>query len=132
MTSGTRDLAPEREAEGLSANRVIISVVYVRYWGPIESRSMCGIAGYSLSSESPVERTLAAQALLAGIAERGADAVGYAVRGPGEAIDVTKLRGGASAFTRRDRDIAGDGSGAHPRSGLHGPPRDRGDRKSVV
>ena len=42
---------------------------------------MCGIAGYSLGLESPVERTLAAQALLAGIAERGADAVGYASRG---------------------------------------------------
>jgi len=29
MTSGTRDLGPEREAEGLSTNRVIISVVYL-------------------------------------------------------------------------------------------------------
>ena len=45
---------------------------------------MCGIAGYSLSPESRVDRTLAAQALLAGIAERGADAVGYAYRGAGE------------------------------------------------
>jgi glucosamine 6-phosphate synthetase-like amidotransferase/phosphosugar isomerase protein len=44
-----------------------------------------------------VERTLAAQALLAGISERGADAVGYAYRAQGE-IDVTKLRGGASAL----------------------------------
>ena len=44
---------------------------------------MCGIAGYSLSSCSAVDRTLAAQSLLAGIAERGADAVGYAYRGPG-------------------------------------------------
>jgi glucosamine 6-phosphate synthetase-like amidotransferase/phosphosugar isomerase protein len=59
---------------------------------------MCGIAGYSLSPDSPVERTLAAQALLAGIAERGADAVGYASRGPGESVSVTKLRGGASAL----------------------------------
>ena len=42
---------------------------------------MCGIAGYSLSPDSQLERTLAAQALLAGIAERGADAVGYASRG---------------------------------------------------
>ncbi len=39
---------------------------------------MCGIAGYSLSRRSGVGRTLAAQALLAGIADRGADAVGYA------------------------------------------------------
>jgi glucosamine 6-phosphate synthetase-like amidotransferase/phosphosugar isomerase protein len=59
---------------------------------------MCGIAGYSLSPESPLERTLAAQALLAGIAERGADAVGYASRGADGVIQVTKLRGGASAL----------------------------------
>ena len=48
---------------------------------------MCGIAGYSLSSDSSVDRTLAAQALLAGIAERGADAVGYAFRSGDEAVD---------------------------------------------
>ncbi len=59
---------------------------------------MCGIAGYSLSPESPARRTLAAQALLAGIAERGADAVGYAARSATGAIEVTKLRGGASAL----------------------------------
>jgi glucosamine 6-phosphate synthetase-like amidotransferase/phosphosugar isomerase protein len=59
---------------------------------------MCGIAGYSLSPDSPVERTLAAQALLAGIAERGADAVGYASRGADGTVGVTKLRGGASAL----------------------------------
>jgi len=59
---------------------------------------MCGIAGYSLSPESPVARTLAAQALLAGIAERGADAVGYATRGPDGAVAVTKRRTGASAL----------------------------------
>ena len=41
---------------------------------------MCGIAGYSLSSRSTVDRTLVAQSLLAAIAERGADAVGYAYR----------------------------------------------------
>ena len=43
---------------------------------------MCGIGGYSLSPRSAVDRTLAAQSLLAGIAERGADAVGYAYRLP--------------------------------------------------
>ena len=59
---------------------------------------MCGIAGYSVSTESAVERTLAAQALLAGIAERGADAVGYASRDSEEPVSVTKLRGGASAL----------------------------------
>src|SRR5262245_41844007 len=59
---------------------------------------MCGIAGFSLSSDSDVDRTLAAQALLAGIADRGADAVGYAHRGGSGEVRVTKLRGGASAL----------------------------------
>ena len=49
---------------------------------------MCGIAGYSLSSRSRIDRTLAAQSLLAGIAERGADAVGYAYRCPGAEVPV--------------------------------------------
>ena len=57
---------------------------------------MCGIAGYSLSHESSVQRTLAAQALLAGIAERGADAVGYAHRGSSRSVTVHKRRSGAS------------------------------------
>lgn len=56
---------------------------------------MCGIAGYSLSPESSVPRTLAAQALLAGIAERGADAVGYAHRGASSSVTVHKRRSGA-------------------------------------
>ena len=59
---------------------------------------MCGIAGFSLDPESSVDRTLAAQALLSGIAERGADAVGYAHRGAENSTRVTKLRGGASAL----------------------------------
>ncbi|MBD0329239.1 MAG: hypothetical protein ICV64_03960 [Thermoleophilia bacterium] len=58
---------------------------------------MCGIAGYSLSVDSRVERTLAAQALLAGIAERGADAVGYAWE-DGQRLHVHKQRSGASAL----------------------------------
>src|SRR5581483_11765349 len=58
---------------------------------------MCGIAGYSLSPGSGVDRTLAGQALLAAIAERGADAVGYACRAPGGATAVHKRRSGASA-----------------------------------
>jgi glucosamine 6-phosphate synthetase-like amidotransferase/phosphosugar isomerase protein len=57
---------------------------------------MCGIAGYSLSDSSSVDRTLAAQALLAGIAERGADAAGYAFRGAGAGVTVVKQRCGAS------------------------------------
>jgi len=59
---------------------------------------MCGIAGYSLSPASTVDRTLAAQALLAGIAERGADAVGYAYRSDDPSIHVHKRRSGATAL----------------------------------
>lgn len=60
---------------------------------------MCGIAGYSLDAESRVDRTLAAQALLAAIAERGADAAGYAWRAPGELdVAVYKQQSGASAL----------------------------------
>jgi glucosamine 6-phosphate synthetase-like amidotransferase/phosphosugar isomerase protein len=59
---------------------------------------MCGIAGYSLKPDAAIERTLAAQALLAGIAERGADAVGYAHRAPGGPVSVHKRRSGASAL----------------------------------
>ena len=63
---------------------------------------MCGIAGYSLSSRSGVDRTLAAQALLAGIADRGADAVGYAYRGGHDAYPVvTKQRTAASRLLER-------------------------------
>src|SRR3982074_2072327 len=64
---------------------------------------MCGIAGYSRSARSGVDRTLAAQSLLAGIAERGADAVGYAHRGPEDAYAiVTKQRTPASLLLVRD------------------------------
>src|ERR687897_1934092 len=59
---------------------------------------MCGIAGYSLGPRAGIDRTLAAQALLAGIAERGADAVGYAHRSPGRRAKVDKRRAGASAL----------------------------------
>jgi glucosamine 6-phosphate synthetase-like amidotransferase/phosphosugar isomerase protein len=63
---------------------------------------MCGIAGYSLSTDSSVDRTLAAQALLAGIADRGADAVGYAYRSPGEAYStVVKQHTPASRLLER-------------------------------
>jgi glucosamine 6-phosphate synthetase-like amidotransferase/phosphosugar isomerase protein len=63
---------------------------------------MCGIGGYSLSPRSAVDRTLAAQSLLAGIAERGADAVGYAYRLPGARYPVvTKQRTPASLLLDR-------------------------------
>ena len=63
---------------------------------------MCGIAGYSVSLRSGVDRTLAAQALLAGIADRGADAVGYAYRGGQDEYPVvTKQRTAASRLLER-------------------------------
>jgi glucosamine--fructose-6-phosphate aminotransferase (isomerizing) len=62
---------------------------------------MCGIAGYSISPKSSLDRTRAAQALLAAIAERGADAVGYAFRSPGAPLSLHKQRSGASAVLER-------------------------------
>jgi glucosamine 6-phosphate synthetase-like amidotransferase/phosphosugar isomerase protein len=62
---------------------------------------MCGIAGYSVDVRSSVGRTLAAQALLAGIAERGGDAVGIAYRTEGVGVTVLKQRTGASALLDR-------------------------------
>src|SRR5919202_5065747 len=57
---------------------------------------MCGIAGYSVSGKSGVDRTLAAQILLAAISERGSDASGYAFRGPGVPLAIHKQRTAAS------------------------------------
>jgi glucosamine 6-phosphate synthetase-like amidotransferase/phosphosugar isomerase protein len=63
---------------------------------------MCGIAGYSLRARSDIGRTLAAQALLAAIAERGADAVGYAYRAPEDTYaTVVKQRTPASQLLER-------------------------------
>jgi glutamine---fructose-6-phosphate transaminase (isomerizing) len=62
---------------------------------------MCGIAGYSLDPSSPLDRTVAARALLAGIAERGADAVGFAYRDGGQRVTAHKQRSGASALLER-------------------------------
>src|SRR5262249_61026889 len=63
--------------------------------------TLCGIAGYSLGLDSGIERTVAARALLAGIAERGADAVGYAFKKPGSPVTVHKQRSGATALLDR-------------------------------
>ena len=65
---------------------------------------MCGIAGYSIQRRSSIERTLAAQALLAAIAERGADAVGYAYRADRTPYaTVVKQRTPASQLLERIR-----------------------------
>jgi glutamine phosphoribosylpyrophosphate amidotransferase len=103
MTAPARDRRTGTEVDQCNTsftNTVLIPVVYgVDVVRSAESNNaMCGIAGFSFSSDSPVDRTLAAQALLAGIAERGADAVGYAHRGVDGSIGVTKLLGGASAL----------------------------------
>ena len=83
---------------------------------------MCGIAGFSFSPDSTVERTLAAQALLAGIAERGADAVGYAYRDNAE-IRVTKIRGGASGLLETlALPASADSALIHVRDFTKGPP----------
>src|SRR4249920_3461026 len=100
MTRRTRDPTGIQKPAQPPANRDLSPVVYSEKASDrgVTARPMCGIAGYSLSSDSPIGRTLAAQALLAGIAERGADAVGYAYRAGDGRVEVTKLRGGASAL----------------------------------
>ena len=91
---------------------------------------MCGIAGYSLEPESSVDRTLAAQALLAGIAERGADAVGYAHRGA--AAQVARARSCAAARARcsTSSHVPPDATQAliHVRDYTKGHPDDRGEQ----
>jgi glucosamine 6-phosphate synthetase-like amidotransferase/phosphosugar isomerase protein len=57
---------------------------------------VCGIAGYSLSVDSRIDRTLAAQTLFAAIAERGSDAAGYVYRRADGPAVVHKQRTGAS------------------------------------
>ena len=83
---------------------------------------MCGIAGYSFGDGSRMSRTLAAQALLAGIAERGADAVGYAYRAGGP-LEVHKQQTGASELLDAI-DVPSTASQAlvHVRDHTKGPP----------
>jgi glucosamine 6-phosphate synthetase-like amidotransferase/phosphosugar isomerase protein len=85
---------------------------------------VCGIAGYSIHPDVRLDRTLAAQALLAGIAERGADAVGYAYRAPSRPISVHKQRSGASELLDRV-EIASDATEVllHVRDYTKGHPR---------
>ena len=51
---------------------------------------MCGIAGFSLAPGHALDAAAIARVLLAGIAERGRDATGYAHRAPGGEIVVHK------------------------------------------
>ena len=84
---------------------------------------MCGVAGYSLGERSNADRTLAVQALLAGIAERGEDAVGYAHRSPGGSLVVHKQQTGPSALIE-ELAIPADAAQAlvHVRDFTKGPP----------
>jgi glucosamine 6-phosphate synthetase-like amidotransferase/phosphosugar isomerase protein len=84
---------------------------------------MCGIAGYSFVGGVPAPRTLTAQALLAGIAERGDDAVGCAYRRRGDAIAVHKRQTGASGLID-DLSVPDDATQllVHVRDFTKGPP----------
>src|SRR3989304_2451411 len=84
---------------------------------------MCGIAGYSLGERSRADRTLAAQALLAGIAERGEDAVGYAFRARGGRVTVYTQQTGPSGLIEHLR-IPAQATQAlvHVRDYTKGPP----------
>ena len=84
---------------------------------------MCGIAGYSLGERSRADRTLAAQALLAGIAERGEDAVGYAFRVGDAPVTVHKQQTGPSGLIEHLR-IPAQATQAlvHVRDYTKGPP----------
>ncbi len=85
---------------------------------------MCGIAGYSLHAESPADRTLLAQALLAGIADRGSDAAGYAFAAPDDDVTIFKLEGGASVLLDSIGAPAGtDRALIHVRDFTKGTPR---------
>ena len=70
---------------------------------------------YSLGPDSAVGRLRLPRALLAGIAERGADAVGYAHRETGGRATVTQLRGGAGALLDEIA-VPPSAVGAHPRA----------------
>jgi glucosamine 6-phosphate synthetase-like amidotransferase/phosphosugar isomerase protein len=69
---------------------------------------MCGIAGFSLHPDSDLPRALIAQMLLSGIAERGADAAGFAFRAGSEPITVHKQPGGASLLFTQLRQVPCD------------------------
>src|SRR4249919_1936280 len=95
-----RHLCVEKGRKGTPGSRTGSSCRTTNIEKCVEIAEMCGIAGYSFHRASRVDRTLAAQALLAGIAERGADAAGYAYRGP-EGDLVHKQQSGASALLDR-------------------------------
>ncbi len=103
-------LARDRRGSILSSASGLPTTISRASVSPPPINDMCGIAGYSLSERSSLDRTLLAQALLAGIAERGADAVGYAHRSPGQGeVTVVKQRTAASKLLERI-EVPGDTS----------------------
>ena len=99
------------------------------------------ILGSDLCAASPdtafvharaLERTLAAQALLAAIAERGADAVGYAYRAPGDTYaDGRQAAHAGVAAARAGRRAGRRDPAARPRARLHeGPSVDQRQQPS--
>jgi asparagine synthetase B (glutamine-hydrolysing) len=87
------------------------------------SRIVCGIAGYSLTSRATVDRVAVARVLIAGIADRGADATGVCTRCTEGRIDVVKAPGGASRLLRRlDVPRSASETLLHVRDHTKGPP----------
>jgi glutamine phosphoribosylpyrophosphate amidotransferase len=62
---------------------------------------MCGIAGICRAADAPLDVTATARLLVAGLAERGQDATGYAYHAPDGHVAVVKDSIPLSAFIRR-------------------------------
>jgi glutamine phosphoribosylpyrophosphate amidotransferase len=62
---------------------------------------MCGIAGLSVAPGVEIDVTATARLLLAGLAERGQDATGYAFHGPDGLVDVHKESVPLASFIER-------------------------------
>src|SRR3954447_23183898 len=65
---------------------------------------MCGIAGINRAADAPLDVTATARLLVAGLAERGQDATGYAYHAPDGKVAVVKDSIPLAAFIRR-RDV---------------------------
>jgi glucosamine--fructose-6-phosphate aminotransferase (isomerizing) len=62
---------------------------------------MCGIAGVSVAPGVEIDATATARLLLAGLAERGQDATGYAFHGPDGLVEVHKESVPLASFIER-------------------------------
>ena len=124
-----RDLPVPAESIANLGSRFSSNLTRVSLRGALQI-AMCGIAGYSLSSRSAVDRTLAAQSLLAG--DRRARRRRRRLRppAPGGAYPVvTKQRTPREPAPRADRRPADGHRAPRPRPRLHeGPPVDLGQQ----